>query len=83
MQSIFFSQFESRLGEMRKSLLEKEAEIEELTFRLHRAMDEARVAKTSSSTPAHQQDISLLSQALKEREEQIEELQDNLAEAAK
>lgn len=64
------------IGNMKDTIDSKEAEIEELKSRLLRS-------GSASTNAASNNDISLLTHALKEREDEIDNLQDKLAQATK
>ncbi len=74
---------------MKQILDFKEATIDELRARLNRATvagggDPDGVGPGGvSATQNTQQNVALLTQALRERDEQIEQLQENLAQASK
>lgn len=73
------AEVEKRIGQMTDILEFKDATIEELRARLNRAALEA------SNQDPHQshENVSMLTQAIRDREEQIEQLQEKLSEASR
>ena len=65
-----------------KHILEfKEATIEELRSRLNRAKLEGGLG--SGQDPQTMENVAMLTKALRERDEQIEQLQENLSQASR
>ena len=73
-------QVDSKVDEMRNICNYKDAQIEELRSRLNRAVVSSG---SRADTEASRQNIAVLSKAIKERDEQIERMQDQLQHAAK
>lgn len=73
------TQVEKRISQMKDILEFKEATIEELRARLNRAALEANQQDPRYS----QENVSLLTQAIRDRDEQIEQLQEKLSEASR
>ena len=72
------SEVDKRFQQMKDILQTKEATIEELRARLNRAVLEGN----DQDQQANLQNAAMLSQALRERDEQVEQLQDRLAQAS-
>jgi chromosome segregation ATPase len=75
------TEVEKRIDQMKKILEFKEATIEELRARLNRAALEGGLGEQDHQHS--QQNVSMLTQALRDRDEQIEQLQEKLAEASR
>lgn len=73
-------QVDSKVDEMRSICTYKDAQIEELRSRLNRAV---LATGSRADTEASRQNIAVLSKAIKERDEQIDKLQDQLKDASK
>ena len=73
------TEVEKRIEKMRDILNFKEATIEELRARLNRAALEAANQEPSQN----RENVSMLTQAIRDRDEQIEKLQEKLSEASK
>lgn len=73
------AEVEKRIEQMKEILDFKEATIEELRARLNRAALEA----THPDPQQSQENVSMLTQAIRDRDEQIEQLQERLSEASK
>ena len=71
---------DSKVDEMRSICNYKDAQIEELRSRLNRAVVSSG---SRADTEASRQNIAVLSKAIKERDEQIEKMQDQLKHASK
>ena len=73
-------QVDSKVDEMRSICTYKDAQIEELRSRLNRAV---LSSGSRADTEASRQNIAVLTKAIKERDEQIDKLQDQLKDASK
>ena len=72
---------EKRIDKMKQILEFKEATIEELRSRLNRAKLEG--SGLGGQDPQSMENVAMLTKALRERDEQIEQLQENLSEASR
>ena len=84
------SQIESRMSELSEIIATKDAAIEELKSRLakgagatNRRTSGGGGASGGGGIPETEENVALLTEALKEREDKIEHLQQQLAEAAR
>ncbi len=73
------AEVDKRIQQMRQILEFKEATIEELRARLNRAALDA----SQQDPKFNQENVSMLTQAIRERDEQIEQLQEKLSEASR
>ena len=73
------AEVDKRFQQMKDILQTKEATIEELRARLNRAVLEGN----DQDQQVNLQNAAMLSQALRERDEQVEQLQDQLTQASK
>lgn len=76
------AEMEKRVEQMKQILEYKEASIEELRARLNRAHLEGNIGDQTSQQQG-QENVVMLTQALRDRDEQIEQMQEKLAEASR
>ena len=88
--SCIYFQIESRMSELSEIIATKDAAIEELKSRLAKGAAGGMNRRTSGGggasgggIPETEENVALLTEALKEREDKIEHLQQQLAEAAR
>ena len=72
--------FDKKVEEMKNICNYKDAQIEELRARLNRA---AVTQDNTAATEDSRQNIKILTKAIKERDDQIEKLQDQMKDASK